>query len=165
MNSIKKWRIGIPVLFGLLILPSVAQSQQQSFQVMGCSSGTFTTLSESRALTIYNIVGKGIAWGLSGDKYFQNMVWQFVAVVREVDGNKGGVGYYKFTDPEGDYFILEATGATVLEGGTWNFIHGIGKWMGVSGQVRGRFIMQGKPIPVETEQYWCRIIGTVEPLK
>ena len=161
MISIKGWKVGIAIILGLIAFIPVAQGEE-AFHVMGCSSGTFTSLSESEALTLYNVVGKGIAWGMTGDKAYDNMTWQFAAVLRVMGGNTIGMAYYKFIDPDGNYFILEGTGATVLEGGTWRFLYGTGPWKGITGQARGRFVMRGKPVPLETEQYWCRIIGTLQ---
>ena len=34
-----------------------------------------------------------------------------------------------------------------------------------TGQATGKFIMRGKPIPLESEQYWCRVIGTIQSPK
>jgi hypothetical protein len=161
MISVRRWRIGVAIIIGSVIFVAIARAEE-TFQIMGCSAGTFTSLSESRALTIYNIVGKGIAWGVTGDKTFDDMTWQFTAVLRVMDDNTIGMGYYKFMDPAGNYFILEGTGATVLEGGTWRFLHGTGQWKGITGQTKARFVMRGKPLSLETEQYWCRIIGTLQ---
>jgi hypothetical protein len=62
----------------------------------------------------------------------------------------------------GYYFILEASGDAAIEGGTWNFLSGTGKWKGATGKLRGGVVLRGKPLAVETEQYWCRVIGTLE---
>jgi hypothetical protein len=159
----KKWRLAVAFAFSLVIFIPVAEAEETlTFHMMGCSSGMFTTLSESKALTVYNIVGKGIPWGITGDRTFDNMTWQFAAVLRTMDGNTIGMGYYKFTAPDGDYFILEGTGGTVLEGGTWKFLHGTGKWKGITGQATGKFIMRGKPVTLKSERYWCRVIGTIQ---
>jgi len=157
----KRLRIGVAIILGLVIFIPVAEAEE-TFHIMGCSSGMFTTLSESKALTVHNIVGKGIAWGITGNKAFDNMTWQFVAVLRTMDGNTIGMGYYKFTTPDGDNFVLEGTGDTVLEGGTWKFLHGTGKWKGATGHATGKFIVRGKPVTLESEQYWCRVIGTIQ---
>jgi hypothetical protein len=159
MFRIRRGRVGVAIFLGLLIFIPIAQAEE-TFHVMGCSSGTFTMLSESKPLTVFNIVGKSIAWGAL-EEAFDNMTWNFVAVLRILDGNTVGMGYYKFTDTDGDFFVLEASGDTVMEGGTWKFLHGTGKWKGVTGQTKSKFIMRGKPVPLETEQYWCRIIGTI----
>jgi len=29
-------------------------------------------------------------------------------------------------------------------------------------ELRGKVVLRGRPLPVEAEQYWCRIIGTLE---
>jgi hypothetical protein len=103
----KRRRIGVAIVLGLVIFIPVAEAEETlTFHMMGCSSGMFTTLSESKALTVYNIVGKGIAWGITGDKTFDNMTWQFAAVLRTMDANTIGMGYYKFTAPEGGLFYL-----------------------------------------------------------
>jgi hypothetical protein len=161
MNSIKKWRTGIAVVFGLLIFASMAQAQQ-TFQVMGCSSCKVVMLSEGKMLTIYSMTGNGPAWSETKSKTFNDMKWEFVATIRVHDGKTIGIGYYKFTDPDKDYFILEATGGAVIEGGPWNFVYGTGKWEGAKGTLRGRTTFRGRPLSTETEQYWCRIIGTLE---
>lgn len=159
----KGQNIGLAIVLGLVMVIPVAEAEETlTFHIMGCSSGMFTTLSESKALTVYNIVGKGIAWGITGDRTFDNMTWQFAAVLRTMDGNTIGMGYYKFTAPDGDYFVLEGTGSTVLEGGIWKFLHGTGKWEGATGQAAGRFIMRGNPVSLESERYWCRVIGTIQ---
>ena len=164
MISVKRWMVALAAVYSLAAFTPLAQGEEafQTFHIMGCSSGTFTALAESRALTVYNIVGKGVAWGTAGDKTFNDMTWNFAAVLRTIEGHTIGMGYYKFTAPDGDYFILEGTGSTVVEGGTWKFLQGTGKWKGASGQATGKFIMRGKPVPLESEQYWCRVLGTIQ---
>lgn len=161
MNSIKKRTPGITVIFGLMIFASVVQAQQP-FQVIGCSSGKVTILSETHPLTVYNMVGKGPAWSTGGNKAFDDLTWDFVATLRVMDGKTIGIAYYRFTDPDQDYFILEATGDAILEGGDWKFVYGTGKWKGLAGKLRGKVVLRGRPLPAEAEQYWCRIIGTLE---
>ena len=163
MISIKGGWVVVAIAFCLAIFIPIAEAEETlTFHMMGCSSGIFTTLSESKVLTVQNIVGKGIAWGISGDKTFDNMTWDFVAVLRTMDGHTIGMGYYKFTAPDGDYFVLERAGDTVLEGGTWKFLHGTGKWRGATGQAKSRFIMRAKPVSLTSEEYWCRVIGTIQ---
>src|SRR4030043_843476 len=89
----KRRRIGVAIVLGLVIFIPVAEAEETlTFHMMGCSSGMFTTLSENNALTVYNIVGKGIAWGVTGIKTFNDLTWQFVAVVRIMDGVTPGIG-------------------------------------------------------------------------
>lgn len=161
MKAINKWKIILMITFGLFILTSMAHAQQ-SFQVMGCSSGTRQVLLESKALTVYSVAGKGEAWSATGDEDFKDMTWDFMATLRVAEGMTIGIGYYKFTDPDQDYFILEANGNAILEGGTWNFLYGTGKWKKISGKLKSRATLLGKPVSVEQEKYWCRIIGTIE---
>jgi hypothetical protein len=134
---------------------------EQPFNLMGCGVAATRTLSDCKALTVYNIAGNGTACGTIGDKEFHELTWEFIIVLRAIGGNAVGRGYYKFTFPDSDYFVLEATG-TVLEGSTWDMLHGTGKWAGIRGKGYGRFVIRGKPQPIETEQYWFRIYGMLE---
>ena len=160
----KKWIPVIVVLFTLSMCASMVQAQQ-TFQVMGCSSCKVLALSESKALTIYSLTGGGPAWSATRSKVFNDMRWEFAATITILDGKIKGVGYYKFIDPDEDYFILEANGAAITEGGTWRFLYGTGKWMGATGELRGRTTLRGRPLSAETENYWCRISGTLEFLE
>lgn len=132
--------------------------EERSLTIMGVGSGIAKTLSNSKALTVRNIVGQGTASAAIGDKTFNDLMWEFVAVVRIIDGYTVGKGYYKFTTPNGEYFMLEATGA-VLEGSTWDILHGTGKWLGITGKGNGRLFIHGKPFPTEAEQYHLRLEG------
>jgi hypothetical protein len=161
MISIKGVRITVAIILGLIMLTPLAEAQQ-TFQVMGCSSCKVVMLSEGKVLTIYSMTGNGPAWSATKSTTFNDMKWEFVATIRVHDGKTIGIGYYKFTDPDKDYFILEATGGAVIEGGPWNFVYGTGKWKGATGTLKGRTTFRGKPVSTETEQYWCRIIGTLE---
>ena len=161
MISINGVRITVAIILGLIMLTPLAEAQQ-TFQVMGCSSCKVVMLSEGKVLTIYSMTGNGPAWSDTKSTTFNDMKWEFVATIRVHDGKTIGIGYYKFTDPDKDYFILEATGGAVIEGGPWNFVYGTGKWKGATGTLKGRTTFRGKPVSTETEQYWCRIIGTLE---
>jgi len=161
---IKKWKPIIIVLFALAMFASMVQAQQ-TFQVMGYSSCKVLTLSESKALTIYSLTGGGPARSATRSKVFDDMKWEFVATITILDVKTKGVGYYKFIDPDEDYFILEANGAAITEGGTWRFLYGTGKWIGATGELRGRTALRGRALSVETENYWCRVSGTLELLE
>ncbi len=143
---------------GVETFQRMSPEEERPFTIMGSGSGTAKTLSGSKALTVQNIVGQGTASATIGDKAYDDLIWEFVAVVRIIDGYTVGKGYYKFTTPNGDYFMLEATGA-VLEDGTWNILHGTGKWLGITGKGNGRLIIHGKLFPTEAEQYHLRVEG------
>jgi len=150
--------IVVSVKEGAETFQRMSAEKEQSFSIMAVGSGTAKTLSDSKALTVHNIVGQGTASATIGDKTFDDLIWEFVAVVRIIDGYTVGKGYYKFATPNGDYFILEAAGA-VLEGGTWDILHGTGKWLGITGRGNGRLLIQGKPLLPDTEQYHLRLAG------
>jgi hypothetical protein len=148
------------VVCSLVVIISSAKGEQP-FSIMGVGTGIGKTLSDCKALRVCNIVGKGNAWATIGDKRFNDLIWEFAAVLRTIDNHTVGRGYYKFTTPDGDHFILEAIG-TVLEGGTWDILYGTGKWGGITGKGKGRLVIHGKPLPIETEQYLFRLIGRLE---
>ncbi len=161
----RMWRIiGLSLIvitaLSLIILTPFAKSEQR-FNLMGCGVAATRTLSECKALTVYSIAGKGAACGAIGNESFHELVWEFAILLRTLGSNAAGRGYYKFAFPDGCYFVLEATDA-VLESGTWHILHGTGKWTGIRGKGRGRFVIRGKPQPIETEQYWFRIDGMFE---
>ena len=162
--AMKKWKTVMIVLFTLTMFASMVQAQQ-TFQVMGWSSCKVLALSETKGLTIYSLTGGGPAWSATRSKVFNDMKWEFVATITILDGKTKGVGYYKFIDPDEDYFILEANGTAITEGGTWTFLYGTGKWIGATGELKGRTTLRGRPLSVETENYWCRISGTIELLE
>ena len=148
------------VVLSLIIFIPFAKAEQ-FFNLMGCGVAATRTLLECKALTVYNIAGKGSACGTIGDESFHELTWEFMILLRAMGGNAVGRGYYKFTFPDSDYFVLEATD-TLLEGSTWHMLHGAGKWAGIRGKGNGRFVIRGKPQPIETEQYWFRIYGMLE---
>ena len=152
--------VAIIIALGLMFYDAVANGQE-GFQVMGCCTGKIVVLSETKSLTVYTMVGEGEAWGTQGAVTFKDMKWVFTATMRTVDDHSIGIGYCKFIDPDGNYFILEATGDAISKGGEWKFLHGTGKWSRLEGELGGRVIFQGRPLEMETEKYWCRIIGTL----
>jgi len=168
MIPINKYRVGgitvliltVIIVLNLIIFIPFAKAEQP-FNLMGCGVAATRTLSECKALTVYNIAGKGAACGSIRDEAFIDLTWEFMILLRAMGGNTVGRGYYKFTFPDGDYFVLEATG-NVLEGSTWDMLHGTGRWVGIRGKANGRFVIRGKPQPIETEQYWFRMVGMLE---
>jgi len=139
----------------------MSEEDEQPFSIIGVGSGIARTLSDSKALTVHNIVGQGTASATIGDRTFNDLIWEFAAVLRTIDGYTVGRGYYKFTAPNGHYFMLEATG-TFSEGGTWDILYGTGKWLGITGKGSGKLIIHGKPLPTETEQYRLRLYGRLK---
>jgi len=148
----------LPTNEGAEAFQRMSAEEERPFSIMGSGSGIAKTLSDSKALTVHNIVGRGTALATIGDKTFNDLTWEFAAVLRTVDGYTVGRAYYKFTAADGYYFMLETNGA-VLEGGTWDILHGTGKWGGITGRGNGKLIIHGIPLPIETEQYQFRLNG------
>jgi len=152
--------LSVITVLSSIIFVSFAKSEQP-FHFMGCGVAATKTLSECKALTVYNIAGKGIACGTIGEKTFHDLTWEFAILLRAIGANTAGRGYYKFTFPDGDYLLLEAAD-NLFENSTWNILHGTGHWSGIRGRANGRFVIRGKPQPIETEQYWFRMYGMLE---
>jgi len=160
-GTIFETKEGAETVQRIAVQEKISPEEEQPFTIMGVGSGIAKTLSDSRALTVQTIVGQGSAWGTIGNETFNDLIWEFATVLRTVDGYTLGRGYYKFTTPNGHYFMLEATG-TVLEGGTWDILYGTGKWDGITGKGNGKFVIHGKPLPLETEQYHFRLNGRLK---
>ena len=72
MMLIKRWRIGIATLFGLLLFIPVAQAEQP-FNFTLCSSATQTVLSATEELTVTSYDSLGIIMSNLANKVFDNM--------------------------------------------------------------------------------------------
>ena len=142
---------------GVASLPAVADAAE-SYDITSCGASTITTVSTSQELTVLAIDIKGIARSTTEKKAFDNSTYHCASVLRIRGNERGGLGYCKFMDPDGDFVIGEQA---VGPGDTqWKFLHGTGKWKGISGG--GTFIpvTTGKPIAPGTGQGCVRATGT-----
>lgn len=132
----------------------------ESYDITNCGASTITTVFSSQELTVLAIDGKGIARSNAEKKAFDNSTYHCASVLRTRGSERGGFGYCKFMDPDGDFVIGEqAVGSGDAQ---WKFLHGTGKWKGISGG--GTFIpvTAGKPIAPGTGQACVRATGTYE---
>jgi len=149
----------VAIVFVLVIHIPVAQAETP-YDITACYSGTITMLSQSKELTIFSMDIKGIARSNHENKVFDNCTFNCVAVVRITAGKRTGLGYCKFLDPDGDIVVFEVT--YVGAEGTSKFLHGTGKWKGITGSGKFRTIARGKPITKGTAQNCSRATGTIE---
>ena len=139
MYSIKKWMMAaVGIVFCLILSISVAQAQQ-SYDITECYSfTTHTTLSEVPDLTIVGFDGKGIVRSNVENKVFDNFTLHCAGIRRITDGKAEAHGYFKYLDPDGDFFFMEGT---AVEGEViMKFLSGTGKWKGIKGEGKVRVI-------------------------
>ena len=159
MIKINRWSAMVAIVFGLFISISLAEAQQP-YDITECYSFTFTTLSESEDSTFLGMDAKAIVRSNDENKLFDNCTIHCVGIRRVVGGKTDAHGYFKYMDPNGDFFIMEGM---VLEGEiVMKFFSGIGKWKGIKGEGRIKIITRGKPIIPGTAQVCYRHTGTFE---
>lgn len=160
-----RWKKGVLVLFGLIILIPAAQAQQP-FDITDYFYATATFLSSDPELTIFHSDVKGVIHDNGERKIFDRMVSHCLRSVKISTDKMTGVTYSKFTDSDGDFFITETSVEGIpMSEGTFKFLHGTGKWKGISGGGKGKFIFmtRGKQqINPSTFQGYLRMIGTYE---
>ncbi len=159
MNLIKRWWKGaVAIILGSVMFIPVAQAE--SMDITNCSSGTTNVLISTEELTIMTTDVKGITRDNLDSKIFDNMTYHCVGLFKVMGGKRYGTTNCKFMAPDGDYFVVEATYGP--EGGTAPFLHGTGKFKGITGNCVTKPITSGKPIVPGTTQGCARVTGTYE---
>jgi hypothetical protein len=136
--TIKRWRNGGVILFGLFLFIPVVQAQTP-FDCTQCAFQTLTTLSATEELTVTTGDAKGIILSNPENKVFDNMTTHCLFSTKVMAGQRTGLIYSKFLDPDGDFVILQTTFAPGETEGNFEFLQGTGKWKGIkgSGKFRG----------------------------
>jgi hypothetical protein len=148
------------VILTLAMFIQVAQAETP-FDFNYCGTSTTIMISESKELSVFGLNGKGTVFSNHENKIFDNFTYQFVGVVKVVDGKRSGIGYTKYTDPDGDTIVQEFAMAGMES--SIKLIQGSGKWKGINGSGKSVPITDGKPAPAGTT---CRrIVGVFEILK
>jgi hypothetical protein len=162
-----QWVVAFAVLFALVLFNPIAQAEQP-FDITDHFCATVTTLSTSPELTIFQSDVKGIVRDNLENKTFDNLTSHCLRIGRISAGKLTGITFSKFTDSDGDFFITESTSDAVPPAAvesTWKFLHGTGKWKGITGGGKGKFIFmtRGKQqISPTTIQGYLRMTGTFE---
>ena len=163
----KKMMTMAGVFFGWALFIPLAQAEQP-FDITDHFYATVTTLSASPELTIFHSDVKGIVRDNLENKTFDNLTSHCLRIGRISAGKLTGITFSKFTDSDGDFFITESTSDAVSPAAvesTWKFLHGTGKWKGITGGGKGKFIFmtRGKQqISPTTFQGYLRMTGTYE---
>ena len=160
MYSKNVFKMVVIILLSLLVFIPVAQAQQ-SYDITECYSLTsHTILSEVPELIIVGFDGKGIVRSDVENKVFDNFTLHCAGIRRLIDGKGESYGYFKYLDPDGDFFFME--GKAVEGEVIMKFLWGTGKWKGIKGEGRIKVIARGKRITPDTNQVCYRHTGTFE---
>jgi hypothetical protein len=163
----RKWIVAFAVGFGLVMLNPLARAEQP-FDITDHFYATVTTLSTSPELTIFQSDVKGIVRDNLENKIFDHLTSHCLRIARISAGKLTGTTFSKFTDSDGDFFITESTSDAVSPAAVesaWKFLQGTGKWKGITGGGKGKFIFmtRGKQqISPTTFQGYLRMTGTYE---
>lgn len=160
MISTRKWLITLgSIAAGLLFFVTMVHAEQP-YDITNCWSGESKVLFASKELVVMGYELKGIARDNLEAKSFDNMSFQCVGISKIVAGKTSGSSYCKFMDLDGDYTVGETTSSGAE--GNWKFLHGTGKWNGVTGGGKMMYITKSKPIEEGTFQNCNRATGTYE---
>ena len=117
--------------------PSNAQSPQ-TFDLTTCHAGQVKTVFQDKGVTLMSAEGRGIVMSNQGSTALDNSTFQVIATIRAAGQTLTEVGYVKLTDPDGDVILMEMSRSGSEH--TSTFFHGTGKWQGISGSGKGRYI-------------------------
>jgi len=160
MNYKNAWKMVAIIVLSLAVFIPDAQAQQP-YDITECYSfTTHTRLSEVPDPTFVGFDGKGIVRSNLENKVFDNFTLHCAGIRCVVDGKGESYGYFKYLDPDGDFFFMEgkaAAGEVIMK-----FLSGTGKWKGIKGEGRIKVITQGRRVTPDTSQICYRHIGTFE---
>jgi hypothetical protein len=129
---------------------------EESYNMTSCWSGEFTMLSSSKELVIYSFDLKGVSRKNGESDAFHDWSFHIIGTAKIESGNYSSSYYGKWLSPEGDAVFGE--GDRNGEEGTWKFIHGTGKWKGITGGGTNK-IVNIKPVMKGTTQGCSIAIG------
>lgn len=160
MNFNNVSKMVVIIVLNLVVFIPVGLAQQ-SYDITECYSfTTHTRLSEVPDPTFVGFDGRGIVRSNVENKLFDNFTLHCAGIRRLIDGKGESYGYFKYLDPDGDFFFMEgkaAAGEVIMK-----FLSGTGKWKGIKGEGRIKVITQGRRITPDTSQVCYRHTGTFE---
>jgi hypothetical protein len=159
MDSKKVWKMGIAIILGLFTFISIAQSQTP-FDFTECGAGPVTIVFQSNEITISGLEGKGIIFSNHANKVLDNCTFQVVQIARIMDGKRRSDSYWKIMDPDGGAIVASVD--IVGPEKTMIFLHGTGKWKGITGGADVSSITKRSPFVEGTYRGCYKTIGTFE---
>ena len=134
-------------------------ARAENIDIMSCASSAVNVIASGEGFTLLAMEGKGINLDNYGNKVFDNMTYHSAALFKVENGQYSGTILFKYVDPSGDFFVGETM---VGKEWNWKFLHGTGKWKGISGGGKVMPITKAKPIAPGTSQACYKITGTYE---
>jgi hypothetical protein len=150
-------RVVAAIIVGMVAFAPAAYADQP-YDITTCVAGTVSLLTASEELTVTSIEARGITQSRHENKAFDNNTVHCVGLGKIVPGSSTLDGYCKYLDLNGDFVV----GHFRRDGGkgTWEFVHGTGKWQGITGGGTNEIVAQGKPITPGTFQSCTHATGT-----
>lgn len=146
------------IILALFLLISVAHADEP-YDITMCMSGQTSNLLTSKELVVFNYQGDGMTISNHANKIFHGMSYRCFGTSKIVKGILYQVGFCKYMDADGDIIVGEGT--RIGQDGQWKFLHGTGKWQGITGGGPIAVpIARGKPISEGTFQICHRAKGT-----
>jgi len=144
------------ITFCLVVFISFAQAEQP-YDITSCHSGTIKMLYSSKEMTILSGEGWGIITSNHENKAFDNCTFHVMTLIQVMGEKITETGYYKLMDPDGDLVMAETTriGTESIS----RFLHGTGKYKGITGGGKSQRIVFGR-IPPNTAAACSRSVGT-----
>jgi len=152
----------ITIIFFVILIP-FAQAETP-FDISLCVAGPVTALSSTDELTLLGVELKGVTISNQENKVFDSLFYHFFGVSRISHGQVDARGYSKITDVNGDLIFTETTTVGPLTKPSWKlkFLHGTGKWKGITGGGDVVSITRRSPLAEGTYRACYSIRGTFE---
>jgi hypothetical protein len=142
------------------LMPAASKPQsQQTFDLTTCHAGQVKTVFQDKDVTLMSAEGRGIVMSNQGSTALDNSTFQVIATIRAAGQTLTEVGYVKLTDPDGDVILMEMSRSGSEH--TSTFFHGTGKWTGISGSGKGRYIVFRR-VPPDWAAACSKSVWTVE---
>jgi hypothetical protein len=152
-----KWIVSICGFIGIFILAIfIPVIHAEPIDITDCWAGTASFLVNSEDVSIRTVDVKGIIKDNLESKVFDNLTFHCVGFIKVIGGKRTTTELCKYMDPSGDFFIVEAHDRN------GKFIHGTGKWKGITGGWAANPFTRGKPIIPDTLQGCAKLIGSFE---
>ena len=134
------------------------------FDISLCVAGPVTALSSTDELTLLGVELKGVTISNHQNKILDSLFYHFFGVSHISGGQVDARGYSKMTDVNGDLIFTETTTVGPLAKPNWKlkFLHGTGKWKGITGGGDVVSITRRSPLAEGTYRGCYSIRGTIE---
>lgn len=144
---------------GMALSTTMYAEDERRIDFMNCRSGTADVLMKSEAFTLMAIKHTGVHVSYFADS-FDNNSNHCVGTIKISNGVREGNGYCTNIDPDGDITISEWSQKGEVR--TWSFVHGTGKWQGITGGGQYEPLPPAHPVKKGTYQGCVDVTGTYQ---